>query len=123
MSRGADGRPGNVADDATLSPPAVIAAIECQGSEVRRLKASGLGNKDALVVAAVAELKRLKAQLTSASSNEIKQDENTGDSDFAAFREVYRHRSLCIHWLITFAQRIERIWCVGLPWSAGLAGV
>jgi hypothetical protein len=98
------------------------AAIESQGLEVRRLKASGLGNKDAPVVAAVAELQRLKALMPSSSSTEIKQDEATGDRDFAAFMEVQKHRSSCIHWLLTFAQRIELSWYVGLPRFVGSAG-
>lgn len=128
MSRAANGQRSNAAEDATPCPPALIAAIESQGSEVRRLKASGFGNKDAPVLAAVAELKRLRAQLVSASRTEVKQDEVTedevtdkevtGDRDFSAFMEVQKNRSVCIHWLLTFTQRIEQIWYVELSWSA-----
>ena len=51
------------ASGAELSPGDVVAAVEAQGKEVRRLKDEGLGNKDPQVAAAVAELLRLKALL------------------------------------------------------------
>ena len=46
-----------------MSPEDVVAAVDAQGKEVRRLKDEGLGNKDPQVAAAVAELLRLKALL------------------------------------------------------------
>ena len=48
---------------ACMSPEEVIAAVDAQANEVRRLKDQGLGNKDPQVAAAVAELLRLKALL------------------------------------------------------------
>ena len=51
------------AAEGRLSPEEVVAAVEAQGKEVRRLKDEGLGNKDPQVAAAVAELLRLKALL------------------------------------------------------------
>ena len=49
---------------AELSPDEVVAAVAAQAKEVSRLKdEEGLGNKDPPVVAAVAELLRLKALL------------------------------------------------------------
>ena len=49
---------------AELSPEEVVAAVDAQGKEVKRLKGEeGLGNKDPQVSAAVAELLRLKALL------------------------------------------------------------
>ena len=49
---------------AELSPDEVVAAVDAQGKEVKRLKdEEGLGNKDPQVEAAVAELLRLKALL------------------------------------------------------------
>ena len=49
---------------AELSPEEVVAAVDAQGKEVKRLKGEeGLGNKDPQVAAAVAELLRLKALL------------------------------------------------------------
>ena len=49
---------------AELSPEEVVAAVDAQGKEVKRLKdEEGLGNKDPQVAAAVAELLRLKALL------------------------------------------------------------
>ena len=51
------------AAEAELSPEEVVAAVDAQGKEVKRLKGEGLGNKDPQVAAAVAELLRLKAFL------------------------------------------------------------
>ena len=49
---------------AELSPDEVVAAVAAQAKEVSRLKdEEGLGNKDPPVMAAVAELLRLKALL------------------------------------------------------------
>ena len=49
---------------ACMSPEEVVAAVDAQGKEVKRLKdEEGLGNKDPQVAAAVAELLRLKALL------------------------------------------------------------
>ena len=48
---------------AELSPDEVVAAVDAQGKEVKRLKDQGLGNKDPQVAAAVTELLRLKALL------------------------------------------------------------
>ena len=48
---------------AELSPDEVVAAVDAQGKEVKRLKDQGLGNKDPRVAAAVTELLRLKALL------------------------------------------------------------
>ena len=48
---------------ACMSPEEVVAAVDAQGKEVRRLKDEGLGNKSPEVAAAVAELLRLKALL------------------------------------------------------------
>ena len=59
--------PGGVRRAKALTAEQVEAAVEAQGVEVRRLKESGLGNKDAEVVDAVAELLRLKALLLEAA--------------------------------------------------------
>ena len=48
---------------ACMSPEEVVAAVDAQGKEVRRLKDEGLGNKSPEVSAAVTELLRLKALL------------------------------------------------------------
>jgi hypothetical protein len=54
-------KPGGVRRARELSVEEVAAAVEAQAAEVRRLKDTGLGNKDAEVVEAVGELLRLKA--------------------------------------------------------------
>ena len=48
---------------ACMSPEEVVAAVDAQANEVRRLKDQGLGNKSPEVSAAVTELLRLKALL------------------------------------------------------------
>jgi hypothetical protein len=53
--------PGGLRRARELSAEEVAAAVEAQAAEVRRLKDTGLGNKDAEVVQAVGELLRLKA--------------------------------------------------------------
>ena len=52
---------------ACMSPEEVVAAVDAQANEVRRLKDQGLGNKDPQVAAAVTELLRLKALLPESS--------------------------------------------------------
>ena len=67
---GADGAryaPGGVVVPPALDTAGIEEAVAAQAAEVRRLKEDeGLGNKDEAVVAAVAELLRLKAELEDA---------------------------------------------------------
>ena len=67
---GADGAryaPGGVVLPAAIDTASIEEAVAAQAAEVRRLKEDeGLGNKDEAVVAAVAELLRLKAELEDA---------------------------------------------------------
>lgn len=54
---------------AELTPEELVAAVDAQGTEVRRLKEDeGLSNSDSAVKAAVAELLRLKAMLAAEDS-------------------------------------------------------
>ena len=64
---------------AELSPDEVVAAVDAQGKEVKRLKdEEGLGNKDPQVAAAVAELLRLKALLPESEAPPAKKQQKKG---------------------------------------------
>ena len=64
---------------AELSPEEVVAAVDAQGKEVKRLKGEeGLGNKDPQVAAAVAELLRLKALLPESEAPPAKKEQKKG---------------------------------------------
>jgi len=93
-------------------------AIDAVAAHVRQLKASGLCNKDPPVVEAVAELKRLRAVAEGVPAPpaavlqpQPEEAASASDGDYAAFLVVRKNRDSCIHWLLTFAQRIEKEWC------------
>ena len=112
-------------DDGSAAAEAEL-AVEAQANEVRRLKQAGLNNRHPAVVAAVAELKRLRALVRpeaalarEGSARELcvrnSSIADEPDADLADFLLVRKNRDACIHWLLTFAQRIERTWCACQP--------